>query len=156
MPSQYPPVVTCNLKVLSPVFRRRLLQAAEEAPPPGDPPPGDPLPGDPPPDDLPPDDPPVAPHSCGALDAACRHCAALHFEGERTQRGGFSECCAQGKVALEPLGPTPALLEALLTEDYPDSRNFRKAIRQYNSALAMASFVAEVKAPPGKYPLPGV
>ena len=63
----------------------------------------------------PPADPPVERHSCGALDAVCRHCAALHFEGERTQRGGFSECCAQGKVALQPLGPIPRLLELLLT-----------------------------------------
>ena len=98
----------------------------------------------------PPADPPVERHSCGALDAACRHCAALHFEGERTQRGGFSECCAQGKVALQPLGPTPRLLELLLTGDEPDSRNFQGNIRRYNSALAMASFVSEVETPPGE------
>ena len=98
----------------------------------------------------PPADPPVERHSCGALDAVCRHCAALHFEGERTQRGGFSECCAQGKVALQPLGPIPRLLELLLTGDDPDSRNFRENIRRYNSALAMASFVSEVEMPPGE------
>ena len=97
-----------------------------------------------------PGDPAVAQHSCGALDVVCRHCAALHFAGERRQNGGFTECCAQGKVALEPLGPTPPLLEALLTGDDADSRNFRDSIRHYNSALAMASFVAQVEAPPGK------
>ena len=98
--------------------------------------------------------PAVERHSCGALDAAWCHCTPLHFEGERTRRGGFPECCAKGKVTLDPLGPTPALLEEgrdLLTGDDPDSRNFRDNIRCHNSALAMAPFVAEVDAPPGEW-----
>lgn len=48
-------------------------------------------------------------------------------------------CCSHGTVRLPALLPPPPLLAALLTQSTSVATRFRDKIRQFNSALAMAS-----------------
>jgi hypothetical protein len=53
-------------------------------------------------------------HVLGTCTNECQACSALHFRQEKSKRGFFSDCCAQGSVALPPLEPIPNLLIELL------------------------------------------
>ena len=77
-------------------------------------------------------------HYCGAMDVACEHCNALHFEGERTSADGkFSSCCRKGKVILPPKKEVPEYLKEILSNSkHDDYTNFQDNIRSYNSALS--------------------
>ena len=77
------------------------------------------------------------------MDKVCGHCGALHWVDERANRGRqsprFETCCKQGAVSLNNLREPPALLRRLLTTADPESRKFRKSLRQYNAAFAFTS-----------------
>ena len=49
-------------------------------------------------------------------------------------------CCEKGKVRLENLHPYPNELIQSMSGNTPDARNFKKHIRNYNSAFSFASF----------------
>ena len=93
-------------------------------------------------------------HYCGAMDVACEHCNALHFEGERTSADGkFSSCCRKGKVILPPKKEVPEYLKEILSNSkHDDYTNFQDNIRSYNSALSFASMGAENEELPGRGP----
>ena len=58
----------------------------------------------------------------------------------KIKKGLFSDCCAQGAVALPPLEPVPNVLIELLA----NREGFMPYIRAYNSALSFASIGANV------------
>ncbi len=74
-------------------------------------------------------------------------CGALHFIGERKWHSSlpnpkFSGCCSNGLITAE-IGPRfaniPIVLKRNLTENNSKGRAYQRNIRNYNSALAMAS-----------------
>ena len=107
-------------------------------------------------------------YQLGLMDHKCKHCGALHFEGEEraAEKNTFHSCCNNGKVVLEKKQPFPDKLEILFphreSEDDlnitilppPLQRlglrairdNFTRFIRHYNGAIAFASVCADVQA----------
>lgn len=75
--------------------------------------------------------------STGLMTHECPYCKALRFGKENTNR------CHNGKVKLSPLGQYSNKLK-----DLRMAMNFKENIRQYNSAMAFASFGANIKRPP--------
>lgn len=70
----------------------------------------------------------------------CVHCGALHWIEERVHRSSeYESCCKRGDVKLDPLRPSPPLLQDLLIAKDSVGRHYRKHSRQYNSALAFTS-----------------
>ena len=90
--------------------------------------------------------------SVGPMDEICQHCFAQHFEGERTTRGEFTNCCRHGRVILpQPLRPYPPFLRSALTDPADRQyRNFREEIRSYNSSLSFVTLGANITPPPGQ------
>ena len=86
----------------------------------------------------------------------CKHCSALHFPGEKKKREAeFNDCCNFGHVQLPKLNakvPFPALLQQLLEGNDRRSRDFQNSIRNFNSALAMASMGAKFDTLKGRGP----
>ena len=82
----------------------------------------------------------------GAMDVRCQYCGALRFEREQLN------CCHNGKVSLPPLQEYPEILRLLFYADNAEGSNFRRNIRNYNSAFAFASFGANIRPPPGRGP----
>ena len=82
-----------------------------------------------------------------AMSATCLHCNAKKWP---TEPPGM--CCANGKVDVPLLGPPPEPLRALLTNNTPPAREFRKNIRTYNSCFVMTSFQAHTVVEPGFMP----
>uniref|UniRef100_T1JFD9 Helitron helicase-like domain-containing protein n=1 Tax=Strigamia maritima TaxID=126957 RepID=T1JFD9_STRMM len=84
--------------------------------------------------------------SAGPLNGQCKivSCKALHFAKENISK----HCCSKGKVQLPPLQPFPFEIRKLMEGNDDSSKNFRKCIRQYNSALAFVSMYAEMAAMP--------
>ena len=82
----------------------------------------------------------------GEMNIVCHHCQALRFSSEPLN------CCHNGKVSLPPLNEYPAILRQLFDEENHEAVNFRKNIRNYNSAFALASFGANIRPPPGRGP----
>ena len=70
----------------------------------------------------------VQPHSIGACDVVCGHCAARSWPGESMS------CCAQGALVLPDFPAAPAELAAIIY-----SPHVKQFIRKYNTALGMAS-----------------
>jgi Helitron helicase-like domain at N-terminus len=87
--------------------------------------------------------------SFGRMDKLCPRCLAKHWVNERTKRKKssptYGPCCHTGKVHLDFLPDPPHALRDLYTGDSPQSKDFRLHIRQYNCALAFASFMANEK-----------
>ena len=84
----------------------------------------------------------------GRMDVKCDACKAYHWLDERVKHSSgshpvFSHCCHHNKIRLPPLPPPPRRLRKLLTSSSKHARQFRKHIRQYNSALAFTSFTAK-------------
>ena len=80
-------------------------------------------------------------HYLGRMQIRCTNCGAWHWKNEQLAgKDKFGMCCLSGKVILEPLKPMPSDLLKLFKEN----NNFRKSIRAYNSAVAMASIGAKV------------
>ena len=71
---------------------------------------------------------PEVPHSCGAMDNVCQFCRALFWSHENIN------CCNKGDVHFITDSVVPSELQELLA-----SRHFLDHIRQYNTAMAMAS-----------------
>ena len=84
----------------------------------------------------------VSPFKCGPMNIICHFCQALRFPKEK------HNCCHNGEVRLPRLSTYPGELKALFIEKSVQSRNFKENIRQYNSALAFASFGANIAVPP--------
>jgi len=88
----------------------------------------------------------VVPHTLGSMTLSCPSCGALHWKQEKVggslARPIFSLCCAKGTVTLPNLLPPPEPLATLLAGDDALARRFRRDIRQYNSALQLASSAA--------------
>ena len=80
------------------------------------------------------------------MDVQYQYCGALRFEREQLN------CCHNGKVSLPPLQEYPEILRLLFYADNAEGSNFRRNIRNYNSALAFASFGANIRPPPGRGP----
>lgn len=93
---------------------------------------------------------PIPPQRFGSMTQKCVHCHALHWLDERVKNSSksdpeFARCCHHGKVSLPKLPQPPDRLRNLYTNDDADAKHFRERIRQYNSALAFASFTAKEK-----------
>ena len=83
-------------------------------------------------------------HHIGEMNILCEQCEAYKFPGESAFK-----CCHSGKVKLEPLDQYPEELKIFLLEQTPFAKKFRTNIRHYNSAVAFASFGANLTPPPG-------
>ena len=81
--------------------------------------------------------------SLGPFDKKCEYCGAIRFKNEFDE----TNCCHKGKVDLPPLDPYPDELKALLTYNDTESTHFLDNIRQYNSSMSFASFVASGLSP---------
>ena len=66
----------------------------------------------------------------------------IQSSSDKNPRFGF--CFLQGKVKIPEDKPLPAEIKDLLTSNTTKTRNFRKAIRLYNSILAFTSSFANV------------
>lgn len=82
----------------------------------------------------------------GRMTIVCQSCKALHWLNERSSCTGssiqtpiFENCCKKGDVVLEILKPPSDYLKYLLESLETVPRNFRKHIREYNSALTFTS-----------------
>ena len=89
--------------------------------------------------------PQVSAFSLGPMDLTCPDCHALRFPGE------LFNCCHKGKVELPPLGPCPPEFRELLSLTDARSQHFLKYVRNYNSAMAFASFGANIDNPPHQW-----
>ncbi|XP_050064993.1 uncharacterized protein LOC126553922 [Aphis gossypii] len=72
-----------------------------------------------------------------AMDKECPHCHALKFKNEPA-----GMCCASGKVQLPEIETSPEPLIGLFIGTDPDSNEFLKSIRRFNSCFQMTSFGA--------------
>ncbi|CAG8592904.1 1255_t:CDS:2, partial [Racocetra fulgida] len=63
---------------------------------------------------------------------------------ETLKKPVFSTCCAKGKVHLQPVAPTPSILQSLLTENTMRAYNFWQKICMYNSVLAFTLMSAKI------------
>eukprot|EP00112_Aurelia_sp_Birch-Aquarium-sp1_P020718 Seg540.7 transcript_id=Seg540.7/GoldUCD/mRNA.D3Y31 product="ATP-dependent DNA helicase PIF1" protein_id=Seg540.7/GoldUCD/D3Y31 len=91
-------------------------------------------------------------HYLGPMNGSCPHCGARFFDQEKTTRNQYTKCCHQGKVRLPPIAePSPAIRQ-LFSGNSPDSAQFHQHIRNYNAALAMASWNAPIVQHPGQGP----
>ncbi|EGG08943.1 uncharacterized protein MELLADRAFT_77257 [Melampsora larici-populina 98AG31] len=94
------------------------------------------------------------PHRLGPCNDVCTGCGALHWKEERpesavkSQPYAYKECCQKGQVTLPAdyagREVTPLFLEALLTGDTREDKEFRRDIRRYNNAFSFTSLGAEV------------
>ena len=75
------------------------------------------------------------------MEIECRHCLALKWKGETP-----GICCSGGKVNLPPFKDPPEPLKTYLSKQTGDanSKHFLKTIRQYNCAIQMTSFGANI------------
>lgn len=93
---------------------------------------------------------PASRFSVGGMNIECRHCHALHFDGEKLAKSTrnnplFGMCCLQSQVKLPRLPDIPFLTyRELLNGISPLSREFKNNIRQYNAALAFTSLGVKV------------
>jgi len=87
------------------------------------------------------------------MNDICLDCNSKNFAKEKPSDGKYIHCCHKGRVSLPSLKPLPPFIKDLLTDSNPESKNFIKSIRNYNSALAFASIGAEVSqmSGPGTY-----
>ena len=77
------------------------------------------------------------------MNVQCTHCHTLHFMTEKLTQSShcnprFGMCCLQGQADLPHIQPWPPVLQNLYN-DTQDHVEFKKNIRQYNSALAFTS-----------------
>ena len=71
----------------------------------------------------------------GTLDVVCQFCSARCFRGEAD-----GLCCSKGKVRVESIRQPPEPILTLFSGLYPESRQFLRHIRRYNSCFQMTSF----------------
>jgi hypothetical protein len=68
----------------------------------------------------------------------CQYCGAFYWEEEKTTRGVYTTCCAEGKIKCALLEPPSQLMQHLFESSDQDAREFRANIRAVNSSLAFA------------------
>ncbi|EYB85550.1 hypothetical protein Y032_0296g1695 [Ancylostoma ceylanicum] len=97
----------------------------------------------------------------GRLEHRCSNCGALHFacEVKPQHPETFSDCCDRGRFTLDLFEDFPDALKNLFlcessasSEERRRRKNFLDNIRNFNSALAMASMGAQVDVPRGRGP----
>ncbi len=86
----------------------------------------------------------ITQYNVGPMTFVCSGCNALMFEKELHHGTAYSLCCGYGKIKVPDIKPPPATLQKLYTEDNEKSKEFRKNIRCYNSALALSSVGVEL------------
>ncbi|KAK5974287.1 hypothetical protein GCK32_022797, partial [Trichostrongylus colubriformis] len=100
-------------------------------------------------------------HYLGGLDRRYVHCGARHFvcEVKPNHPDTFVECCDLGKIRLNMFVNFPESLRELYVQRADSTveqrrvqRNFLENIRNFNSALAMASMGAQVDVLRGRGP----
>ena len=79
----------------------------------------------------------------------CTKCGALMWLDEKLQSSTnsnikFGTCCLQGAISLPNTNPIPDSLYKLITDTTKESKDFRTAIRLYNSILSFTSIAANV------------
>ncbi|RPB00345.1 hypothetical protein L873DRAFT_1681023, partial [Choiromyces venosus 120613-1] len=80
----------------------------------------------------------------GAINIVCIHCYAKHWQaemsGHRQPLGHcFESCCKYSNVVLEKLEQLLEPLHSLMSGTTPQSRNFLKKVRRWNSLFASTS-----------------
>ncbi len=91
-------------------------------------------------------------HYAGSMDQACEKCRAKFFPQETTTQHKYTKCCQDGKASLPPVSPPSQPIRDLYSGNTNNSSQFKKNIRHYNSALAMASWNAHLDPHPGRGP----
>jgi len=89
----------------------------------------------------------LIPHSLGPMNLTCHYCEAFYFKTEECKEDKVftkKKCCMRGEYVFEFNFKVPDLIKNLLRNTHPESKNFWDNIRQFNSALAFASFAASV------------
>ncbi|GBL84543.1 hypothetical protein AVEN_117273-1 [Araneus ventricosus] len=67
----------------------------------------------------------VEEHNCGTMSEQCGFCGAVYWKEEKNTAHKYTKCCHDGKVQLPTFPDAPELLKSLLTENSPDSKNYR-------------------------------
>lgn len=78
----------------------------------------------------------------GNMELICNFCEAKHFPFELKNRKNFNICCHKGKVKLPDDPSYPEEIKSLIIGNSQLSRHFKHSIRNYNNAMAFASFGA--------------
>ncbi|KAJ7234903.1 hypothetical protein B0H12DRAFT_998756, partial [Mycena haematopus] len=83
-------------------------------------------------------------HHLGLMNKVCTKCGALHWKSEelaesRADNPVFGTCCLNGKVVLPAIRAPPRDLLELFNGTSNHSSHFKKNIRAYNAAFALAS-----------------
>nr|CDJ90379.1 uncharacterized protein LOC100903664 [Haemonchus contortus] len=91
-------------------------------------------------------------HYDGQMNVACESCGAKHFKSESKGKRTFNDCCNHGSISLRHFNNYPVELRRLLTSQEIEAKEFRKHIRNYNSAFAFASMGAQLDTSRGHGP----
>ena len=88
--------------------------------------------------------PEVPRNSVGEMEVVCSSCGAYMWISERKSNSNmlipkFQICCAAGQAILKPLEPLPEVIVNLIKNNDAQSKEFKKNIRTYNSALSFTS-----------------
>lgn len=80
----------------------------------------------------------------GLMNSVCRHCGAYMWIEERVSTSckispQFQLCCGKGQYIIQPFSSTPEYIKDLLRNNDQTSKEFKKNIRAYNSALSFTS-----------------
>ncbi|KAJ6523320.1 hypothetical protein B0H19DRAFT_910883, partial [Mycena capillaripes] len=80
----------------------------------------------------------------GHMNVVCPDCGARHWKAEQLSKSKvnqpvFGTCCLEGKVELPPVRAPPRDLLQLFDGTSNYSQDFKRNIRAYNSAFALAS-----------------
>jgi hypothetical protein len=86
----------------------------------------------------------IAAIDLGRMNVVCPKCGALHWKCECLSKSPanhpwFGTCCLNGKVELPIITSPPLELQKLFDGCDPHAAEFKKNIRAYNAAFAMAS-----------------
>ena len=96
-----------------------------------------------------PNSPTYGRHLLPVRDTYCKNCNSLMWLDERLKSSSkknpkFGICCLQGAIELQQNLNLPDTIKSLLTSDTAETKQFRNAIRLYNSILAFTSVSANV------------
>lgn len=81
----------------------------------------------------------------------CRHCGAIVWHEERTQKGynaknpKFGICCSHGRVVLPHYTEPPQQIYNLFCNNDRRSKNFQANIRSFNSMFSFTSMGGKIK-----------
>ncbi|KAJ7146510.1 hypothetical protein C8R44DRAFT_724281 [Mycena epipterygia] len=86
----------------------------------------------------------VQPINLGRMNVVCPECGALHWKVEALAKSRvndlrFGTCCLDGKIVLPAVRAPPRDLLELFNGTSHRSEHFKKNIRTYNAAFALAS-----------------